>query len=269
MELQFREIQISKLPRQMVQDIREKIRLYSVAMLIYDDDDSKVIPCSGTLCKFGEKYGVLTARHVWDHRVSGIINHKRLNIVLGKGSYTLEKDWLSPIFPEIEGKESGCDIPDIAFLCVPSNISQTFESYTKLFYPIDTTLEENRDNLFDLKGLWFTFGSPKERMNIEQASVASTTYVTDLKKTTADEGWDYLYLNIVADEGEMPEDVSGMSGGGIWKAVFSMREDLKEFRLHAVFLSGVNFYQTQIAKRYQILGHGPKSIYDALLNVIN
>ena len=269
MEPEFREIQISKLPRQMVQDIREKIRLYSVAMLIHDDDDSMVIPCSGTLCRFGEKYGVLTARHVWDHRISGIMNHKRLKIVLGKSVYTLEKDWLSPLFPKIEGKESGCDIPDIAFICVPSNISQTFESFTKLFYPIDTTIEKNRANIFDSKGLWFTFGSPKERMNIEQGSVASTTYVTDLKKTTAYDRWDYLYLNVVADKGEMPEDVSGMSGGGIWKAVFSMREDLMEFKLHAVLLSGVNFYQTEIATRYQILGHGPKSIYEALLNVIN
>lgn len=268
MDPEFREIQISKLPHQMIQDIREKIRLYSVAMLIGDDDESDVIPCSGTLCRFGDKNGVLTARHVWDHRVSGIVNYKRLGIILGKGAYSLEKDWLSPIFPEIEGKESGCDIPDIAFLCVPPNISSVFESYTKLFYPIHTTIEKHKADIFDSRGLWFTFGSPRERMDTEKRSVASTTYVTGLGKTTFHDKWDYLYLNVIADDGEMPEDVSGMSGGGIWKAVFSMREDLKEFGLHSVLLTGVNFYQTEISKSYQILGHGPKSIYVELLNMI-
>lgn len=64
MKIQHGEIQISKLPRKMIQDIRDKIRLYSVAMVIDLDDDKGVIPCSGTLCKFGEKYGILTARHV-------------------------------------------------------------------------------------------------------------------------------------------------------------------------------------------------------------
>lgn len=61
MEVQHGEIQISKLPREMIQDIREKIRLYSVAMVIDGDEKRSVIPCSGTLCKYGEKYGVLTA----------------------------------------------------------------------------------------------------------------------------------------------------------------------------------------------------------------
>jgi hypothetical protein len=62
----------------------------------------------------------------------------------------------------------------------------------------------------------------------------------------------------------MPENVQGMSGGGMWRAKFSMSEDLKEFRLHAVLFSGVNFYQTDIGKEYQILGHGPISIYKNL-----
>lgn len=106
-------------------------------------------------------------------------------------------------------------------------------------------------------------------MNADEGSVASTTYVTDLEKVVSVEGWDYVYLNVNADDGEMPEDVIGMSGGGIWKAAFSMREDLKEFKLRSVHLSGVNFYQTQIGKRYQIFGHGPRSIYSKLSALVN
>lgn len=269
MTSQFRDIQISCLPDQMIKDIREKIRFYSVAMLIHDDEDIDVTPCSGTLCRIGEKCGVITARHVWDDRDSGIKNHKNLKIVIGKGAYTLETTWLIPIYPEIAGTECNCNVPDIAFLCIPSTLSSTFESYSKLFYPIDRTIEKCRDNLFDHRGLWFTFGSPKELLNTEKKSAASLTYVTDLNKQTENDKWDYVYLNVSAEEGEMPEDVRGMSGGGIWKAVFSMREDLEEFRLHDVLFSGVNFYQTQFGKKYQILGHGPKSIYKSLYKLVN
>lgn len=268
MTSQFKEIQISRFPTQMIKEIRERIRLYSVAMLIYDDEDIDVIPCSGSLCRIGEEFGIITARHVWNDRDSGIKSHKKLKIVLGKGAYTLDSNWLTPVYPAIVGKESNCNVPDIAFLRIPSTLSSTFESYSKLFYPIDRTIEKYRDILFDHRGLWFTFGSPKDRMNTEKKSVASTTYVTDLSKQTENDEWDYVYLNVSAEEGEMPEDVRGMSGGGIWKAVFSMREDLQEFRLHAVLLSGVNFYQTLFGKKYQILGHGPKSIYKNLYEFV-
>ena len=103
------------------------------------------------------------------------MNYKRLNIVLGRGAYAVEKDWLTPVFPPVERKESPCDTPDIAFLCLPSDIAKTFEAYTKLFYPIQSSLEKNREMLFDPRGLWFTFGSPKDRMNVEEGSVASTS----------------------------------------------------------------------------------------------
>jgi hypothetical protein len=261
MGLKFKEIKVSQLPPKMVKDIRETIRFYSVAMLIYEDEQNKVVPGSGTLCRIKDKYGILTARHVWNHKKSGIMYHKYLKVVLGRGAYTLESKWLIPLFPSISGNESNCEVPDIAFLQIPTKIASTIESYTKLFYPIDKIIDQYKDHIFNFMGIWFTFGAPIERLNVDERSVPSTTYVTDIGKHTENAEWDYVYLNVIAEKGEMPQNVEGMSGGGVWKAIFSMREDLEEFRLHGVLLSGVNFFQTDIGEKYQILGHGPKSIY--------
>ena len=271
--MKHRAIQISQLPEEMLKDIRERIRLYSVAILCYDYNDIEVVPCSGTLCKIRDSYGIITARHVWDNPNPqgdpGIKNHKKLKICVGKGAYDLETKWLSAIFPETTGKKLNASIPDIAFLRIPTGICSKFEAFNKIFYSIDNSIQRFQDELYNLDGVWFTFGNPKERIYVEKAKAASVTYVTDIREKYEESKWDYISLNVVAEEGEMPTNVGGMSGGGMWRAKFSMRENLKEFKLHVVLFSGVNFYQTEFGKEYQILGHGPISIYRNLYNLVN
>jgi len=266
-------IQISQLPEEMLEDIRAQVRLYSVAMLCVDSEDIEAVPCSGTLCKIGNSYGIITARHVWDNPNPqgdrGIKNHKRLKICVGKGAYDLDTTWLSAIFPETTGRKLDAAIPDIAFIRVPPEICSKFEASNKLFYSIDNSIQRFQNELNSLDdGVWFTFGNPKERINFEEAEAASVIYVTDLREKYEEGKWDYISLNVTAEEGEMPTNVGGMSGGGMWRAKFSMREDLKEFNLHAALFSGVNFYQTEFGKEYQILGHGPMSIYKNLYNLV-
>ena len=60
-------IPIRNLPRDFTKAIHDHIRVYSVTMLMADRvQDHSVIPCSGTLCSFGSKAGIVTARHVWE-----------------------------------------------------------------------------------------------------------------------------------------------------------------------------------------------------------
>ena len=270
--MKYRAIQISQLPKEMLIDIRARIRLYSAAMLCYDSEDIEVVPCSGTLCKIGNSYGIITARHVWDNPNPqgdpGIKHHKNLKICVGNGVYDLDTKWLSAICPETRGKKLKAAIPDITFLRIPTEICSKFEAFNKIFYSIDNSIQRFQNELYNLDGVWFTFGNPKERINVEKAEAASVTYVTDLRDKYQESKWDYISLNVVAEEGEMPANVAGMSGGGMWRAKFSMREDLKEFKLNAVLFSGVNFYQTEFGKEYQILGHGPMSIYRNLYNLV-
>lgn len=69
---------------------------------------------------------------------------------------------------------------------------------------------------------------------------------------------------------EIPDNFVGMSGGGIWKIKFFVSEDKTKFAIENpsrdVAIVGVNFNQTDLPGR-QIIGHGPKSIYQALFNL--
>lgn len=270
--MEHRAIQISQLPEEMLIDIRERIRFYSAVMLCYDSDDMEVVPCSGTLCKIRNSYGIITARHVWDNPNPqgdpGIKHHKKLKICVGKGAYDVDTKWLSAVFPEATGSKFKAATPDIAFILIPSQISADFESFNKMFYSIDNKIQNFQDELYHFDGVWFTFGTPEERLNVKEAEAPSVTYATELGEQYQEGQWDYISLNIIAEQGKMPENVRGMSGGGMWRAKFSMTEDLTEFNLHAVIFSGVNFYQTEFGKEYQIFGHGPKSIYRNLYNLV-
>lgn len=270
--MEQRVIQISQLPEERLKDIRERIRYHSVAMFCYDSDDEIVVPCSGTLCKINDCCGIITARHVWDNSNPksdpGIKHHRKLKICVGNGAYDIDTKKLSALFPEVTGSKFQATTPDIAFIIIPSEIAAYFESFNKFFYSIDKKIQDFQDELYNTDGVWFTFGNPQERVNFEEAKAASVTYVTDLKEKYEEGKWDYISLNVIAEEGELPTNVVGMSGGGMWRAKFSMSEDFKKFNLHAFIFSGVNFYQTEFGKEYQILGHGPMSIYKSLYNLV-
>jgi len=271
--MQYKQIQISHFPDEMLKDIRERIRWHSAAMLCHDGDNIKVVPCSGTLCRIGNHIGIITAKHVWDNPKPnsdrGIKHHKKVKICVGVGAYDLDTKWLSAVFPEATGSKFEAVTPDIAFIQIPSRLSSEFESFNKFFYSIDNNIHKFRDELYNFDGVWFTFGSPEERLNVKEAETPSVTYLTDIADQYREGQWDYISLNVFAEQGKMPEKVDGMSGGGMWRAKFSMTEDLNEFNLHAVIFSGVNFYQTQFGKKYQILGHGPISIYKNLYRMVS
>lgn len=271
--MQFKKIKISQLPDEILKDIRERIRWHSAVMLCHDGDDVKVVPCSGTLCRIGNHIGIITAKHVWDNPNPegdrGIKHHKQLKVCVGGGAYDLDTKLLSAVFPESTGKKFNAITPDIAFVIIPSQLYPGFEAFNKIFYSIDNSIKKFQDDLYNFDGVWFTFGSPIERLNVDEAVAPSVTYVTDIADQYQDVEWDYISLNVIAEKGKMPEKVGGMSGGGMWRAKFSMTEDLKEFNLHAVIFAGVNFYQTQFGKQYQILGHGPMSIYNNLYKLVS
>ena len=256
-----KKFQISDLPDSMLKEVRRSIRFYSVAMLIYKGEDSKAIPASGTLCRIGQQCGIVTARHVW----AEIEKHLELKIVIGQGAHTFKVSYLASFGPSILGNKFGCSVPDIIFIKLPSNFCSTFEANRKLFYPLNKSLSKHGNNLYSDEGYWCTFGSPEKRLKRESGQVPSVIYGTSIPQKCEENRWDYLELDVIAEEGEMPQDVRGMSGGGIWRTLFSPID----FSIYDIIFSGVNFYQTEIGKKYQIIGHGPKSIYKNLLELVN
>ena len=267
----YKVIPFAERPDTMKKDVHDRMRFYSVPMLISDGDDSKGWTCSGTLCKIDQHYGIVTARHVWygDKNKKGVKDYPELKIVIGeKGVVTLETKYLKPICPSIsiESRKFDCKgvtLPDIIFIRIETSLHSKFDDRKKLFYPLDKTLASHGGNLYDEGSYWCTFGSPQELFDKENWKAANLIYDTPLREKNEDDGWDYLELDVDTEESGMPENLEGMSGGGIWRVKFSM-----DFKIIDIIFSGVNFYQTEFGKRYQIIGHGPKSIYENLFEIV-
>jgi len=98
--------------------------------------------------------------------------------------------------------------------------------------------------------------------------VASFLYDTTLHRRIEVGGWDYLTINLDLEKNPtLPKAYGGVSGGGVWRAVFYVNEDETEFGVEKpsrdIVLTGVAFWETPPEGR-QIVGHGPKSVYYAL-----
>jgi len=223
------------------------------------------------LCKIDQSYGIVSARHVWFNLVE---KHQEIKIIMRNGLHTLKKGYLKAIYPPIHGTIYDCEVPDIVFICLPPNEGPVFEDYGKIFYSIDKRLTDQGYDLYGDDGYWATFGSPSKLLGREKRKAPSLVYCTELKEKYERDGWDYLALDLNLEEGEqIPEDVRGMSGGGIWRTKFSMAPNLEAFVIENVYrdiiFSGVNFCQTRIEKRHsKIIGHGPKSIYQCLVDLV-
>jgi len=264
-ELNLKKFRLDELPDSMIKDINLQIRYHSVIMLICNDDNLKVIPASGTLCKINTKFGIVTARHVWDHPESGIEKHSKITIHIKKRTYTIKKEYMSAIFPKIAGKKFGCELPDIAFIRIPDVMSSDLEASNKVFYSLNKPpIDHGIDLLEDLNGYWATFGSPISLLDPSNRKAPSLIYGTSIPTRFHENEWDYLQLKVISETNGMPKNAKGMSGGGIWRTLFSAHD----FSILDVIFSGVNFCQTDRSDEYQIIGHGPKSIYDYLLKLI-
>ena len=262
----FKKIPIPHLPKDFTQQIHDHIRLYSVTMLISDEDDSEVIPCSGTLSKVARYDGIITARHVWEEAK----NHKYLLVLVGKGPYAIETKFLDALVPPVRGvmPDTNVSVPDIAFMKFPSIHSSKIEAFGKTFYSLDKRIDDQSFKLYQDQGYWTLFGNPMEWLNPEGRKVSSFVYGTGIDKKLEIAGWDYFVMDLNIEENpDIPGNCAGMSGGGIWRTCFFMDNNLEHFRVENVHkdivFSGVSFYQTG-KKGRQIIGHGPKSIYECL-----
>jgi hypothetical protein len=62
----FDRVGIAELPRELTDQIHERIRMSAVTMVKPGENDSEAMCCSGTLVELSGVGGVITTRHVWD-----------------------------------------------------------------------------------------------------------------------------------------------------------------------------------------------------------
>src|SRR5882757_6031706 len=104
-------IPISKLPKELTQQIHGEIRARSVSLLVTDqEDDRKAGTSAGTLVKFGGRPYILTARHVWEFAKRRAV----LGIALNDRVLRIQTSELNAYVPPLVSKlpELAADVPD-------------------------------------------------------------------------------------------------------------------------------------------------------------
>lgn len=264
-------IPIPNLPEKFTKAIHAHIRLYSVTMLMAESlQDDNVIPCSGTLCSFGSKTGIVTAKHVWQEARK----HETLIVMTSRGSKPLKTDSIVPAVPKPTSNLLDTDhkIPDIAFLRLDSNQKAEIEGQGKVFYSVDKRVNSPYLNFQSSNGYRAIFGNPKERLRPKDRAVTSFVYGTGVRCMAEMDGWDYLSVDLnIPENPEIPKSFGGVSGGGVWRTMWACDSDQTRFVVpnpieECVFV-GVCFYETGEDDR-RLIAHGPNSIYHRLSDFV-
>ncbi|MCF8082244.1 MAG: hypothetical protein K9M96_04060 [Deltaproteobacteria bacterium] len=257
---------VGKLPHSFTKEIHDRQRNFSATMLINDDDSIGAVPWSATLAQIKGCKGVITARHAWEEARK----HEFLLTLVGRGNYAFETKYLTPSVPEPIGVLNGFDVhvPDIGFIRLPESYATDLEAKGKAFFNLDKRLIAKSYFPDMTEGYWTVFGNPNEWLETDKKKVSSFVYGTGVSKQFEESGWDYCVMNLdIPSNPEIPRDLSGLSGGGIWWTRWGCDETLERFVVANPFedmiLAGVSFFQTGSQKRL-LLGHGPKSIYEQL-----
>lgn len=260
-------VPIANLPEDFTKSIHDHIRLYSVTMLMAESmEDDNVIPCSGTLCSFDSKAGIITAGHVWE----AARKHKKLILMTDRGPFPLKTESLVPAVPQPNSilANTNARIPDIAFLFLDAKQKAEIEGFGKVFYSIAKRANAPQLNVQTVTGYWTIFGNPKALLKVEERTVSSFIYGTEVAYYTEVDRWDYLSVNLNTPENPViPKNFDGVSGGGVWRTMWGSDSDQTRFvvsnLIEDCFLVGVSFYQTGEDGR-QLLAHGSNSIYNRL-----
>ncbi len=261
-----REIPIRELPGYLTEAVHRKIRRHAVSMVLPPVGDAAPRCCSGTLVRLNEMDGILTARHVW----TAIAGGANLALLVGGAPYYLDRRVLRGLGPKADATlpDGGASVPDIVFVRLPPRARGDIEASDKVFYSVDLRRAVAGIDILDGRGLWILAGSPQALAKPDTGMVASFLYDTTMAKHTKSGGWDYLLVNLDLPENpSLPRTYGGVSGGGVWRVLFSVSEDNSIFSLEDeardIILSGVAFYQTELEGR-QIIAHGPTSVYRIL-----
>lgn len=260
-------VPVPELPATLTAQVHAHVRRHCVSMVVAEQDESEGSPCAGVLCVVDGLAGILTARHVWDR----LSRAQKLVVMLGpKHPYRIEKALLHAYAPERSPARELSDaaVPDIAFIPLPDEAKVSIEAKHKVFYSVDRRRIDPDFDLYGDTGLWIAIGSPVEMMKREARAVGSLSYITDIERATELDGWDYLHVNLNLESNvPIPSNLEGMSGGGVWRARFTVSGEPKRFAIHnptqEILLQGIVFLQTALESR-QLIAHGPRSIYEQL-----
>ncbi len=229
---------------------------------------------SGTLVRFGNIIGVLTAAHVLEALTketdvgllcfpvrAGQIQRLQFSMTATDSVAIGSRPW----------PESG---PDLAFLRLPAALVGDIERVATI-----VSGDLHRQNvvagdpartrkLCALAGVVDEMTKPPI-ITLIQNGIAATTPFEGMINIghlfVDDDNADRFRFQPVASEGvKLPTGFRGTSGGGLWK--FYLNQD--DFSLVQARLIGVTYWEKPVGGELHLIGHGQVSVYETLFNAI-
>jgi len=257
------------LPSQIQQEIKEEIKPYTVGLIglkVENGAPRVQLLGSGTLIHNEERYGILTANHV----VKRVKKYEKigLNLVEYAHKYTIDVKILKLI--TVGASADNTLRPDIAVIEIPVNKVAEIKA-KKSFW----NLKKFRQQIISQpvqsdKGVWALAGSPDERTTqvytnkhfAETKVFCMLVGFVGVGKEWSDESFDYIEALVsYKDNGGVPSDFGGVSGGGLWQTPLRKNQE-ERIVAERPILSGVAYYQTDVVdEERSIYCHGRNSIY--------
>ena len=259
-------IKIGELPENLKFAIQKQLEPTMTCLTIRERGQAKLVQRgSGTMVRYRQEHGILTAAHVIDRlrREPEFC----LTMPVGQGYISIKNetaDFL--VCDNAVFDESG---PDIGFIRLSPHTVGILKSRLS-FVDLETHKQKIENDCIPIDhGVWVETGFPEILGSSWRSGDNVTTKVFgmvalgDAEKLPDQAGFDYYKSHVTYGYGEgVPLTFRGLSGGGLWQVKLSHKEDGS---LHATnrYLSGVVYYETERTDDYlYIRSHGRSSIYD-------
>ena len=273
----------SEIPRDFLSGLTRGFFDYGVAMYTHEEeylDIDTVRPIgSGTLIRWQDSYGILTAHHVVHQNQPpvrfGPNENGFLSITASKREhFKIPRKYLIELPIGIPKDESSG--PDLTVIKIPMGDSLNTYKARKSFWPIDQDVNKLEDQLEPGYTQLCTFGAPKANQKLEKITTGFrvTTrligYYGGYEKENVFKRkmFDYIDTPVkYTSTNNLPESFGGVSGGGLWAFNVSTPDDGKTLVHSPPFLCGVAFYETaKELDRRDIRHHFIRSIYEIVRN---
>lgn len=260
------EIKLKDIPENVHAELLSRLQHYMTCLFIVDVKGRSVTACgSGTLVKSKEEHGILTAAHV----VHALQKKDQTALFLQSGAGPLLFDKGALEYVKCEDVNYDGAGPDIGYIRLPLATVGAIKA-VKNFVNLDIHSEKlDEAELSTNEGVWCSTGFPEvwgdQKMDGEviRSQVYGFVGVGTAQNLEKIDRHDYFLAGVdISDDGSLPDDYKGMSGGGVWQVTLVNKRDTG-ISVGDFYFRGVVFYQSDIEENERFIKcHGRKSIYE-------
>lgn len=262
------------LGKEVLDELTQRITLYSTVLVRQVEDERIVQNGSGTFIRFNGESGVLTAGHVASRYKESC---EDIHVAIDPRGPMLRIPFDYATIAVEYGMEGA--VPDLGFIRIPGEFASKIETKWKAFYNLGNKREACLEVTADLQcGFWALSGAPVELTAPEPSpwdgapadKFTCLVGFSGCEKLSVESGWDLLQTDVDYQSrvGRVPETtMAGYSGGGLWSVRFIERDGTLD--PVAPVLAGVAFLESgREHDRNLIKCHGPRGILSFLDRVI-